>query len=145
MPPGVFPFDPDKDEHEVAERQVKLMMAGILGPPDGPTPGSTPDLQRLYFDIVERVADPAAANGSPLVYQYRFSDADPWYLTIANGSTRAEPGVAPNPTLVLESTWADFVSTAKPDTKPLKLLLQRRLRPRGPIREIARMRKVFPG
>lgn len=144
MPPGTFPFDPDKDEREIAERQVKLMMAGILGPPDGPKPGSSPDLQRLYFDIVERVADPAAANGSPLIYQYRFTDADPWHLIIDNGSTRAEPGEAANPTLVLEASWADFVSTAKPETKPLKLLLQRRLRPRGPIREIARMRKVFP-
>ena len=61
---------------------------------------------------------PRPPTASPLVYQYRFSDADPWHLIIANGSTRAEPGVAPDPTLVLESSWADFVSTAKPDTKP---------------------------
>ena len=144
MPPGVFPFDPEADEKEIAERQVRLMMAGILGPPDGPKPDSSPELQRLYFDVVKRVADPAAANGSPLVYQYRFTDADPWHLVIDNGSTRAEPGEAPNPTLVLEASWADFVATGKPDSNPLKMILQRRLRPRGPIREIARMRKVFP-
>ncbi|HEX5713263.1 MAG TPA: ribonucleotide-diphosphate reductase subunit beta [Solirubrobacterales bacterium] len=144
MPPGVFPFDPDASEQQIAENQVKMMMGGILGPPDGPAPSSTPEMQRMYFDVVSRVVDPKAANGSPLVYQYRFSDAEPWHLTIDNGSTRAEPGEAPNPTLVMETSWADFVSTAKPETNPLKLLLQRRLRPRGPIREIARMRKVFP-
>ncbi len=144
MPPGVFPFDPEASEEEIAERQVKLMMAGILGPPDGPAPDSSPDLQRLYFDVVKRVVDPAAANGSPLVYQYRFTDAEPWHLTIDNGSTRAEPGEAPNPTLVLEASWADFVATGKPEANPLKMILQRRLRPRGPIRELARMRKVFP-
>jgi Ribonucleotide reductase, small chain/SCP-2 sterol transfer family len=144
MPPGVFPFDPEAPEEEIAERQVKLMMAGILGPPDGPAPDSSPDLQRLYFDVVKRVVDPAAANGSPLVYQYRFTDAEPWHLTIDNGSTRAEPGEAPNPTLVLEASWADFVATGKPEANPLKMILQRRLRPRGPIRELARMRKVFP-
>jgi len=144
MPPGVFPFDPEASEDEIAERQVKLMMAGILGPPDGPTPDSDPELQRLYFDVVKRVVDPAAANGSPLVYQYRFTDADPWQLIIDNGSTRAEPGEAPNPTLTLEASWADFVATGKPEANPLKMILQRRLRPRGPIREIARMRKVFP-
>jgi Ribonucleotide reductase, small chain/SCP-2 sterol transfer family len=143
MPPGVFPFDPQVGEEEIAERQVKLMMAGILGPPNGPPPDSSPELQRLYFDVITRVADPQAANGSPLVYQYRFTDADPWHLTIDNGSTRAEPGEAPNPTLVLEASWADFVATGKPDSNPLKMILQRRLRPRGPIREIARMRKVF--
>jgi hypothetical protein len=143
MPPGVFPFDPEASEEQVAERQVKLMMAGILGPPDQ-TPEATPELQRLYFDVVERVVDPKAANGSPLVYQWRFSDADPWHLVIDNGSTRAEPGEAPNPSLVLETSWADFVATGKPDANPVKMILQRRLRPRGSIRELARMRKVFP-
>ncbi len=143
MPPGVFPFDPEASEEQVAERQVKLMMAGILGPPDA-TPETSPELQRLYFDVVKRVVDPRAANGSPLVYQWRFTDADPWHLVIDNGSTRAEPGEAPNPNLVLETSWADFVATGKPDANPLKMVLQRRLRPRGSIRELARMRRVFP-
>jgi Ribonucleotide reductase, small chain/SCP-2 sterol transfer family len=143
MPPGVFPFDPEASEEQVAERQVKLMMAGILGPPDA-TPEASPELQRLYFDVIERVVDPSAANGSPLVYQWRFTDADPWHLVIDNGSTRAEAGEAPNPNLVLETSWADFVATGKPEANPLKMVLQRRLRPRGSIREMARMRKVFP-
>jgi hypothetical protein len=143
MPPGVFPFDPEMDEREVAERQVKLMMAGVLGPPDGPPPKSTPDIQRLYFDVIQRVADPAAANGTPLTYQWRFSDAEPWHLVIDNGSTRAEPGEAPNPDLVIESTWADWVASGKPDANQLKMVLQRRIRPRGKLREIARLRRVF--
>jgi len=143
MPPGVFPFDPEASAEEVAERQVKLMEAGVLGPPDGPAPDASPETQRLYFDIVTRVADPAAANGSPLVYQYRFDDADPWHLTLDNGSTRAEPGEAPNPTLTIEASWGDFVSMSKPDANPLKMVLSRRIRPRGKLREIARMRKVF--
>jgi hypothetical protein len=143
MPPGVFPFDPEASEEQIAERQVKLMMAGILGPPNGPEPEASPELQKLYFDVVKRVADPAAANGSPLVYQYRFTDADPWHLVIDNGSTRAEPGEAANPTLVLEARWADFVAMGKPEANPVKMFLQRRVRPRGPIRELVRMRKVF--
>ncbi len=143
MPPGVFPFDPEASEEQVAERQVKLMMAGILGPPDA-TPEASPELQRLYFDVIERVIDPRAANGSPLVYQWRFTDADPWHIVIDNGSTRAEPGEAPSPNLVMETSWADFVATGKPDANPVKMMLQRRLRPRGSIRELARMRKVFP-
>jgi Ribonucleotide reductase, small chain/SCP-2 sterol transfer family len=142
MPPGVFPFDPEASAEEVAQNQVKLMEAGILGPPEA-TPEATPETQRLYFDVVQRAADPTAANGSKLVYQWRFTDAEPWHLVLDNGSTRAEPGEAPNPTVTLEASWADFVSTGKPDANPLKLVLTRRIRPRGPIREIARMRKVF--
>jgi hypothetical protein len=143
MPPGVFPFDPEMDERTVAERQVKLMMGGILGSLDG-VPESSPELQRLYFDVIERVVNPKAANGSRLVYQWRFTDAEPWHLVIDNGSTHAEPGEAPNPNLVLEASWADFVATGRPDSNPLKMVLQRRLRPRGSVRELARMRKVFP-
>jgi len=143
MPPGVFPFDPEASPEEVAARQVKLMEAGVLGPPDGPTPDTSPEVQRLYFDVIKRAADPTAANGSALIYQYRFDDADPWHLVIDNGSTRAEPGEAPSPTLTIEASWADFVSMGKPEASPVKMLLQRRIRPRGKLREIARMRKVF--
>jgi alkyl sulfatase BDS1-like metallo-beta-lactamase superfamily hydrolase len=100
-------------------------------------------MQRLYFDVVKRAANAEAANGSKLVYQWRFTDADPWHLVLDNGSTRAEPGEAPNPTVTLETSWADFVSTSKPEANPLKMVLTRRIRPRGSIREIARMRKVF--
>jgi hypothetical protein len=143
MPPGVFPFDPEMPAQEVAERQVRLMMAGILGPPDGRKPDASPELQRIYFDVISRVANPAAANGTPLVYQWHFSDADPWHLVIDNGSTRAEPGEAPNPTVVIESSWADWIASGKPDANQLKMVVQRRIRPRGPLRELARMRKVF--
>jgi putative sterol carrier protein len=142
MPPGVFPFDPEMSEDEVAERQVQLMMGGILGPPDA-VPQTSPELQRLYFDVVKRAMDPAAANGSRLVYQWRFTDADPWHLVIDNGSTRAEPGEAPNPNLTMEASWADFIAIGKPDSNPVKMMLQRRIRPHGSIRELARMRKVF--
>ncbi len=142
MPAGVFPFDPEASAEDVAKNQVKLMEAGILGPPDL-IPQATPETQRIYFDVVKRAADTRAANGSPLVYQWHFTDAEPWHLVIDNGSTRAEPGEAPNPTLTLEASWKDFVGMSKPDANPLKMVLTRRLRPRGSIREIARMRKVF--
>jgi len=143
MPPGVFPFDPEMDERQVAENQVKLMMAGILGQPGARKPESSPELQRLYFDVISRVVNPKAANGSKLVYQWRFTDAEPWHLVIDNGSTRAEPGEAPNPNMTLDTSWADLVTMSSPEANPLKLILQRRIRPRGSIRELARMRKVF--
>jgi putative sterol carrier protein len=142
MPPGVFPFDPEATPEEVAANQVKLMMGGVLGPPDA-QPEATPELQRLYFEIVKRAANASAANGSPLVYQWRFTDAEPWHVVVDNGSTRVEPGEAPNPTVTLEASWKDFVSMSKPDASPVKMVLTRRLRPRGKLREIARMRKVF--
>jgi hypothetical protein len=145
MPPGVFPFPPEDSEQEVAKRQVEMMMAGVIGSPDGPAPDSSHETQRLYFDLISRVADPAAANGEPFVLQWRFSDADPWHLVLDNGSTRAEPGEAAAANVTIESSWADWIASGKPDANQLKFLLQRRIRPRGKIRDIARLRRVFNG
>ncbi len=145
MPPGVFPFDPAMSEDEIAKRQVKMLMAGIVGEPNARQPESSAELQRLHFDVVARSADPSVANGTPLVYQWRFSDAAPWHLVIDNGSTRAEPGEAPNPDLTLEASWSDWVAFTGPDANPTKMMLQRRVRPRGRIRELARLRRVFAG
>ena len=55
-------------------------------------PDSSPDIQRLYFDTVERSVDHSAVNGRPVTIQWRFTDAAPWYLRIDNGASRAEPG-----------------------------------------------------
>jgi Ribonucleotide reductase, small chain len=146
MPSDVFPFDPEMPEEEVAKRQVKLLMGGIFGtPPNGRRPDSDPELQRLFFDIVARAAKPSAANGSRLVYQWRFSDAEPWHLVIDAGSAQAEPGEAPNADLVFETSWKHWIASTNPERSPLKMMVQRKIRPRGSIRELIRARKVFQG
>ena len=45
--------------------------------------------------------------------------------------------------MVLETSWGDWLASGKPDANPLKMMLQRRIRPRGSLRELVRMRKVF--
>jgi 1,2-phenylacetyl-CoA epoxidase catalytic subunit len=146
MPPGVFPFDHSMTEEEIAENQIKLLTAGVVGEPGAIEPQSSPELQRLFFDIVARSTDSAAANGSsPLVYQWRFSDAEPWHVVVDNGSTRAEPGEAPSPNVTFETSWADWVLSTRPGASPVRSILRGRIRPRGKIRELVRMRKVFPG
>ena len=121
MPPGVFPFDHGMTEEEIATNQIKMLEAGIVGQPGLVEPQSSPELQRLFFDIVARSADPGAANGSgPLVYQWRFSDADPWHMVVDNGSTRAEPGEAPKPTVTFETSWEDWVYATKPGNSPVR-------------------------
>jgi hypothetical protein len=145
MPPGVFPFDHEMPEDEIAANQLKMLEAGVVGEPGRVETKSSPELQQMFFEITARSANPKAANGSPLVYQWRFADADPWHLVIDNGSTRAEAGEAPNPTVTFETTWADWVNATKPGQSPVKSMLRGKIRPRGKIRELARMRKVFPG
>jgi hypothetical protein len=120
-----------------------MLMAGVIGEPGLKKPESSPELQRLFFDVVARSADPSVANGRPLVYQWRFSDADPWHLVVDNGSTRAEPGEVPNAAVTFETTWGEWVTSTRPGASPVKSILRGRIRPRGSIRELLRMRRVF--
>jgi hypothetical protein len=143
MPPGVFPFDHTKSEEEIAARQIKLLQAGVVGEPTK-SPDSSPEIQQLYFDIIARAANTKSVNGGGLTYQWRFTDAQPWHVVIDNGSTRAEPGEAANPDLVLESSWADWVAASMGEEDARVLMLKRRIRPQGSLRELLRMRKVFP-
>jgi ribonucleotide reductase beta subunit family protein with ferritin-like domain len=145
MPPGVFPFDPDMTEEEIAANQIKLLWAGVVGEPGAVAPQSSPELQRIFFEIMARSADTSVANGTPLTYQWRFSDAEPWHLVVANGSTRAEPGETPNPDVTLETSWGDWVLSTRPGMSPVRSMLRGRIRPRGKLRELLRMRRVFPG
>ncbi|MDQ3571744.1 MAG: ribonucleotide-diphosphate reductase subunit beta [Actinomycetota bacterium] len=141
--PGVLPIDPELGPAEVARRQIALLEAGIIGQPH-PNPQSSPELQRLFFDLVARSADTSAINGSPLTVQWRFADADPWHVIVANGSTRAEPGVAPHADITWETTWADWIGISKNILDPRRALLTRRLRFRGSPRSLPTFIRAFP-
>jgi 1,2-phenylacetyl-CoA epoxidase catalytic subunit len=141
--PGVLPIDPELEPEEVARRQITLLEAGVMGEPNG-HPDSSPDIQRLYFDIVSRVARTDAVNGQAMTIQWRFADAEPWHLRIDNGSSAAQRGVAPDADLTIETTWNDWISVSIKGGNPRRALLRRRIRPRGSLRNLLLLQKVFP-
>jgi putative sterol carrier protein len=143
MAPGVFPFDYSQSEEEIARRGIILLKAGVLGEPNG-RPDSSLEVQQAYFDMVARSADTAVLNGDRVTYQWRFSDADPWHVVVENGSTRAEPGEAADPDVVLKSSWADWIGVTTGELDPRRAMLRRRIKPRGSPRQLWRMQKVFP-
>jgi 1,2-phenylacetyl-CoA epoxidase catalytic subunit len=141
--PGVLPVDPELAPEEVARRQITLMKAGVMGEPNG-RPDASPDVQRLYFDIVCRVARADALDGDSMTIQWRFEDADPWHLRIDNGSTAAAPGTAPDADLTIETNWRDWIGVSIQGEDARRALLRRRIRPRGSPRNLLRLSKVFP-
>ena len=143
MPAGVFPVDPTLADEEVARRQITLLKAGIMGEPNG-RPESSPEVQRILFDLIARSADARSAGGQPLTIQWRFSDADPWHVRIDNGSTLAEPGEAAAADLTLETSWREWIEIAIRGEDPRRAVLRRRLRPHGSLRTLWRLQKVFP-
>jgi hypothetical protein len=143
MPPDVYPFDLSLPHEERAKRAIALMRAGVAGEP-APNPDSSPEVQRLYFDVVARSAHTEALNGSPVVIQWRFEDADPWHLRIANGASEAVPGEAPDADLTLETSWRDWIAMSIQGGDPRLAMLRRKLRPHGSLRTLWRMQRIFP-
>ena len=143
MPPGVAPIDFELDPVERATNVIKMAQAGVIGEP-GQDPDSSAETQRLYFDSVGRAVDPSAVNGhGPFTVQWRFSDAAPWHLVVANGSTRAEPGEAATADVTVEASWRDFIEVSKGAMAPPLALLQRRLKLRGGPRNLLTFAKLF--
>jgi 1,2-phenylacetyl-CoA epoxidase catalytic subunit len=141
--PGVLPMDYTLEHSEIARRQIRLLEAKIIGEPH-PHPDSDAEVQGLFFDIIARSADTSAVNGKPLTIQWRFPDADPWHVVVANGSTRAEPGVASDPDLTWETTWAKWIGLTKGAVDPKRAILSGDLRFHGKLRELYRFTKTFP-
>jgi hypothetical protein len=141
-PPGIYPFDPEMPHEERAQRQIKLLRAGVMGEPNG-KPSVDPEIEAILFDLVARSAHTDAVD-RPVTIQWRFEDAEPYHLRIDNGSTRAEPGVADKADVTLRTTWADWIDVSVRGQDARRAMLRRKLKPRGSLRQLARMPKIFP-
>jgi hypothetical protein len=142
MPPGIYPFDAEMPHEERARRQIKLLRAGIMGEPNG-KPDVNPEVEAILFDLVARSAHTDAVD-RPVTIQWRFEDAEPYHLRIDNGSTRAERGVAEKPDVTLKTTWADWIDVSVRGQDARRAMLRRKLKPRGSLRQLARMPRIFP-
>ncbi|MGH2980418.1 MAG: ribonucleotide-diphosphate reductase subunit beta [Solirubrobacterales bacterium] len=141
MPPDVYPVDKSMTHEERARNQIALMKAGVLGEPNG-RPDSSAETQRILLETMGRSASPAQ-NGRPWVFQFRFTDADPWHIVVENGSTRLEHGEAPRADFTLETDWEQWVALATRGENPLRAVLRRRLRPRGTLRGMRAFTSAF--
>ena len=140
--PGVYPFDPEMSHEDRAVRQIKLLRAGVLGEPNG-KPEVNPELEEILFDIVARSARTDAVD-RPVTIQWKFEDAEPWHVHIDNGSTRSAPGLAEKADVTLRTTWSDWVDVSIRGQDARRAMLRRKIKPRGSLRQLARMPKIFP-
>ena len=77
------------------------------------------------------------------VLQWDFRDASPWHLHLANGSTAAEPGRVEDPDLTLRCRYEDWVDVFSGRLDPRRALVTGRLRPRGSVRTLLKLPRVF--
>jgi len=142
MPPGIYPFDFSIPHEERARRQIAMLKAGVIGEPNG-IPKATPEVQQYLFEVIARSADTSQVD-RPVTFQWKFSDAEPFHITIDNGSTRAERGEAEKPDVTLRTTWADWIEASARGGDARKAILRRKIKPRGSLRQLRRMADIFP-
>jgi hypothetical protein len=65
-------------------------------------------------------------------------------VRIDNGSTSAIKGLADDADVTLRTNWATWVDVATRGHDARRAMLRRRLKPRGSLRQLARMQKIFP-
>jgi ribonucleotide reductase beta subunit family protein with ferritin-like domain len=135
MPIGMGPEE--RSRHVIA-----LLQAGYLGEKAG-APATDPDSQRLLFETMARTAGSDGLE-RPTVLQWDFSDASPWHLRIENGAPLAEPGRVEDPDLTLKCRYEDWVDIFAGRLDARRALATGRLRPRGSVRTLLKLPKVFP-
>ena len=139
--PEIMPMD--MAPRERGKRAIDLVEAGILGDGRLPKRRDAP-AQELLFDLIRRAVDQRRTPGRELLLQWDFADADPWHVRVDNGSTAAVAGRADTPDVTLRCRWDDWVDVIGGRADPLRLMARGRLRPKGSLRSMALLPRLFP-
>jgi putative sterol carrier protein/1,2-phenylacetyl-CoA epoxidase catalytic subunit len=140
--PGALPLRTDISTREQAQRAIQLARAGVVGEKNG-RPSSDPEIMTLVFDAVRRSIEPRHTPRRAVRIQWEFTDAAPWHLQIANGSTSTAEGRVDSPDLTFRCSWEDWVDVGIGRESPHAALLKRKLRPSGSLRLLFRMQRIF--
>jgi hypothetical protein len=134
-----FPLAMDISPRERAKRGRRLLRGNFIGP-GGPV-DHDPELIALFFETMVRQADGSRVRPGTTI-EWRFTDADPWHVTLG-GTSAAHQAQAPSADLRLRVSLQDWVDLTAGRADPRRLLLTRRLRPKGDLRLLAKLQRVF--
>jgi hypothetical protein len=140
--PGAPPVPRDLSPRERAERGVAMVRAGYLGEKNGP-PSRDPEKLAILFDSIQRSVDPTATPNGAATIQWDFRDADPWFLRIDNGSTNVQQGRVEAPDVSLRCKLEDWIDITAGREDPRLAMVKGKLRPKGSVRMLLRMPKLF--
>jgi hypothetical protein len=133
-----LPFDLSPQER--ARRGLTLLRAGYLGERrNGVVPN--PEATALLFDGLRRTVDASQAPGATI--QWDFTDAEPWHLRLDIEHPSVAPGRLEHPDLVFRCRFEDWVDIAAGRIEPWRALISGRIRPRGKLRMLARVPRLF--
>jgi ribonucleotide reductase beta subunit family protein with ferritin-like domain len=138
--PG-FPMPMDLPPRERALRGQKLLRAGLIGPGDDGV-SRDPEAIEIMFDTIRRGAITDGVRPGTTI-EWDFADSEPWHLVLDNGGSRALAGRAAHADLKLRCRFDDWADVMAGRQDPRRLMLRRRLRPKGSPRVLLALPKVF--
>jgi ribonucleotide reductase beta subunit family protein with ferritin-like domain len=142
-PDGVLPFlDEDVSFEERAQRSFTMMRAGFFSGGTEPVRNDPKALQ-YFFDLMRQSVRPDHGLKGPKILQWDFTDADPWHIRIDNGSSEAIAGRAPAADVTFTTSLGDWMALLDGRQPLAKALLTRRLRPKGDVRTMLQLPRVF--
>jgi ribonucleotide reductase beta subunit family protein with ferritin-like domain/putative sterol carrier protein len=137
-----LPLPLDIPPEERVKRSLALVQGNVLGEKPGPA-STDPQLVEWMFDSIAVSVDQRHVDGTPLTIQWEFADIDPWHIRVDNGSSKAIRGRAAAPDVTLRCSWEDWTRVLAGHTDPRRLIVTRRIRPRGKLRVMMRLGKLF--
>lgn len=142
-PDGVIPFlDPDVTHEDRARRGLTLLKQGFMSQGREPVK-ATDEAMTYYFDAMTTAVKKDHGLSQPTTLQWVFSDAKPWHIVINNGTTEARAGQASAPDVTFKTSLQDWIAITGGRLNPLKAVITGKLRPRGDLRTIAQLPRVF--
>jgi putative sterol carrier protein len=84
----------------------------------------------------------ATPNGGATI-AWDFTDSEPWFIRLDNGSTEAHQGRLDNADLVLRCRLEDWIDIIARRRDPRVAIATGKLRPKGSVRLLLRMGKLF--
>jgi hypothetical protein len=132
----------DDSFEERAREAWVLIDAGIIGD-DRRKPVMTPEAFKVLFDGVARSMRPEVARSIGSRFQWDFTDAEPWNITLNGNGIEAAPGHLNEYDVCFRSSASDWAQISVGRLDPRRALLTRRLRLQAPLRAKARLPKLF--
>ena len=142
-PEGVLPFfDPEMPHETRVKRAFVMQRAGFFSGGTEPVKNDPVALE-YFFDLIKQSVSPNHGLKKPTTLQWKFSDAQPWNLTINNGTAQAAPGEASAPDVTFNTDLETWIGLTNGSVSPGRALLMRKLKPSGNLRTLAAMPRIF--
>jgi ribonucleotide reductase beta subunit family protein with ferritin-like domain len=141
--PGPPIFSLELEPMERARLGQRLVWGGILGQKLGP-PKRDPETMEALFRMLTGGLDHRETPERPGTIQWDFPDAEPWHLVVSNGDTHAEHGRVESPTVTFRIRYDDWADMIGGRVNPMRLAATGRFRPKGDLRWLWRVRRMFP-